>query len=359
MKIVELFRGDVQGADGIEAFVEKNNLRFPVFHDPTGTNADALGMKRMPGVFVLDRDGVVVWEGTLSDSVAPTIEMEIRNALVKSEDNHVVASSTSVAPRPFLGVIVGAADRGGIRIDEVTENAAAAHAGLESGDILLALAGGSTDSIEAIRARLAEYSVGDEVELIWRRGDLVLSAIATLGERPPSTRSSSGRPGRAAHVIEVAEVRRGQTVAEVGFGSGWLCLALSEAVGPDGHVHALEIDQGDVEKLALRKRENMTVRRSSPDDTGLPASTFDTVVMHDVASHVAKKGRPRFYDSIAKALKPEGRVVIFGPHGKARAMLEELDSLGFALEDPSLLELSDDELDPRLNAGIRFYYRPN
>jgi SAM-dependent methyltransferase len=91
---------------------------------------------------------------------------------------------------------------------------------------------------------------------------------------------------------------------------------------------------------------------SAPDDVSLPANSLDTAMLHDVASHVDRAGRPRFYESVARALKPTGRLVIFGPHGKAKAMLDELREYGFTPLD----DLDEADLDQQLQDGIVFRY---
>ena len=87
-------------------------------------------------------------------------------------------------------------------------------------------------------------------------------------------------------------------------------------------------------------------------------ASLDTAMLHDVASHVGRSVRPAFYQTVARALKPSGRLVIFGPHGSARSMLDELREYGFIpIDDDELATLSEDALDRRLDAGIVFRYR--
>ena len=75
----------------------------------------------------------------------------------------------------------------------------------------------------------------------------------------------------------------------------------------------------------------------------------------DVASHIDQSGRASFYESVSRALKPGGRLVIFGPHGGADPMLEELRGFGFfALDDDALGKMSSEERDRRLAEGVVF-----
>jgi len=112
-------------------------------------------------------------------------------------------------------------------------------------------------------------------------------------------------------------------------------------------VYAVEIKESKVRRLRRQPVPNVVPVFSSPDDVSLPANSLDTAMLHDVASHVDRAARPRFYESVARALKPTGRLVIFGPHGKAKAMLDELREYGFI----PLGDLKPGDLDQRLRSS--------
>ena len=163
---------------------------------------------------------------------------------------------------------------------------------------------------------------------------------------------------RARHVIEVLQVKNGNVVADIGCGSGWLSEAIAKVVGPEGKVYAVEIRKSAVEKLRKRDIPHVIPVLSVADDASLPENSLDVAMLHDVASHVTKKARPKFYASVARALKAEGRLVIFGPHGRARRMLDELRGFGFYPENERELDALDEpKLDAKLRSGIRFRYR--
>ncbi|MHC4427160.1 MAG: methyltransferase domain-containing protein [Planctomycetota bacterium] len=87
----------------------------------------------------------------------------------------------------------------------------------------------------------------------------------------------------------------------------------------------------------------------------MPEESLDTAMLHDVASHIDRPARPKFYQSVARALRPGGKLVIFGPHGDARSMLDELRGYGFVpVNEDELTGLSEGDLDRRLNDGIEF-----
>ena len=134
--------------------------------------------------------------------------------------------------------------------------------------------------------------------------------------------------------------------------------AIATALGDGGLVYAVEIKEDIIRNLRRTASPNVLPVFSLRDDVSLPANSLDTAMLHDVASHVDRSARPRFYRTVARALKPSGRLVIFGPHGRARSMLDDLRKYGFIpIDDNELAALSNDALDRRLDAGIVFEYR--
>ena len=238
----------------------------------------------------------------------------------------------------------------------VVQKSAADTAGVRAGDRFLGIAGTATDSYEDIREILGRRRTGDSVQLVFRRQKEVHVAQAILGSRAPAL--STPHDTRLSRVLAVLAPQPGQVFADIGFGRGWLSIALAEAVGQEGLVYAVEIHSPEVEGMQARGIPNIRAVLSKPDDVSLPEQSLDRAVLHDVASHVRDHARPAFYASVGRALKSDGHLTIFGPHGSARAMLDELAGYGFHAEDEEALKgLSNDELDERLAAGIRFYYR--
>ncbi len=254
--------------------------------------------------------------------------------------------------RPFLGVQIGETPEGGVVINSTVPGSAAAEAGLEAGDVIVSIDGEQMSAQDRLTDAILRRRPGDRVELALLREGEPLEMVVALGRW---RRPWSATP---AQVIEVLDVQPGQVIADIGCGSGWLSEAIAEKLGA-GLVYAVEIDEGDIRRLRWGTLPNVVPVLSVPEDVSLPENSLDTAMLHDVASHVSQSVRPRFYASVARALKPEGRLVIFGPHGKARAMLDELRKYGFIpLDDDELAALSPEDLDGRLQDGIAFRHRP-
>ncbi|MCZ6682627.1 MAG: class I SAM-dependent methyltransferase [Planctomycetota bacterium] len=95
-----------------------------------------------------------------------------------------------------------------------------------------------------------------------------------------------------------------------------------------------------------------------PGDASLPSGVVDAAFLHDVANHVDRNARPKLYASIARALKPDGCLVLIDPHGGALRLLEELGAFGFHTEE-DFDGVSGKILDTKLVSGIRLRFRPD
>ncbi len=254
---------------------------------------------------------------------------------------------------PFLGVQMGRAGAEGVLITRIVPGSAAAESGLKAGDAIVRIDNERTDTADRVSEAILRHRPGDRVEVALLRDGKPLEMVVKLGRR-----SESNNGAQAANVLEVLEVRPGQVIADIGCGSGWLSEAIAKTLGDDGFVYAVEIQERQVRRLHRRSIPSVVPVLSLPHDVSLPAGSLDTAMLHDVASHVDQSARPRFYQSVVRALKPDGRLVIFGPHGGARSMLDELRGYGFVPRDDEVLgRLSASDLDERLQNGIVFRYR--
>ena len=252
----------------------------------------------------------------------------------------------------FLGVQLGSPQQGGVAVDRVYPGIAAAKHGLESGDLIVEIDGASTTSLARLQDAIGSHKPGDSVDLDLLRAGERMTLRVQLGHRPDDAEL---RSAEAEDVLEVLQVRPGQTIADLGCGSGWVSEAIAGELAGVGTVYAVEIQEQHIARLYDRSIPGIVPVLSLPDDVSLPESSLDLAVLHDVASHIDGEARPSFYDSVRRALKPGAHLVVFGPHGEAEEMLRVLKRNGFVpLQDDTLRALSSAELDRRLDEGIRF-----
>jgi len=116
-------------------------------------------------------------------------------------------------------------------------------------------------------------------------------------------------PDRALDAIGVST---GQTVADVGAGSGYFSVRLARRVGPSGRVFAVDIQPEMIALIDARiAREHLTNVRTvlgGEDDPHLPDRAVDLVLMVDVYHELQ---RPQaMLQRIRQALSPSGRLVL-------------------------------------------------
>ena len=114
-----------------------------------------------------------------------------------------------------------------------------------------------------------------------------------------------------AAVVRALGLRRGHVVADIGAGPGYFALRVARAVGPGGHVYAVDAEPQVLEILRERVRaaavRNVTPVLGDGDDPLLPSGTCDLVLIVDTYHHF-DDGR-WFLRRAARALKRGGRLV--------------------------------------------------
>ena len=127
-----------------------------------------------------------------------------------------------------------------------------------------------------------------------------------------STEDARDRLGEAEQVMQLAAIKPGMWVADVGAGEGYYTVRLAPAVGRRGRVLAEDIIAETRNRLAQRvereRLDNVAVLLGKPDDPMLPRRSFDRILLvhmyHEVQSPYA------FLWNLREGLKPAGEVVV-------------------------------------------------
>jgi ubiquinone/menaquinone biosynthesis C-methylase UbiE len=123
-------------------------------------------------------------------------------------------------------------------------------------------------------------------------------------------------PGRVAWqkpaaVVRALGLRHGQVVADIGAGPGYFTKRLARAVGPSGHVYAVDAEPAilDVlrERLTAARLTNVTPVLGRGEDPLLPPASCDLALIVDTYHHF--DDGPAFLRRVARALRPGGRLV--------------------------------------------------
>ncbi|ODT00377.1 MAG: ubiquinone biosynthesis methyltransferase UbiE [Erythrobacter sp. SCN 62-14] len=146
--------------------------------------------------------------------------------------------------------------------------------------------------------------------------------------------------GEARIVMDLAKIRPGMTVADIGAGEGYYTVRLAERVGPEGRVLAQDINREALERLGRRvereRLENISIKLGEPADPQLPHDSFDRIFLvhmyHEVADPYA------FLWRMWPALTPGGQIIVVetdrpsGRHGIPHALLFcEFEAIGYEL----------------------------
>jgi ubiquinone/menaquinone biosynthesis C-methylase UbiE len=112
-------------------------------------------------------------------------------------------------------------------------------------------------------------------------------------------------------LVRALRLRPGQTVAEIGSGPGYFTPRLARAVGPSGHVFA--VDPEPLVLDVLRKRvaragvKNVTPVLGRDDDPMIPRGRCEVAVIINAYHHI--HGAPAFLRALAAALPRGARVI--------------------------------------------------
>jgi ubiquinone/menaquinone biosynthesis C-methylase UbiE len=116
---------------------------------------------------------------------------------------------------------------------------------------------------------------------------------------------------KPALVVRTLGLRRGQIVADIGAGPGYFALRLARAVGPSGHVYAVDPEPAVLDVLRDRvttaRARNITPVLGRGDDPLLPAGRCALVLIVNAYHHFANGSV--FLRRAAGALARGGRLV--------------------------------------------------
>lgn len=157
---------------------------------------------------------------------------------------------------------------------------------------------------------------------------VTVPAVEQLGSRPAEEwiKTLDG-PVRVAglkidEVVAALKLQPGQTVADIGAGSGLFEPSLAKAVGPAGRVYAVEVDAAFLPEIRKRAAAaqvtNVETVLGKFADPALPVRSIDLAFFHDVVHHI--EHRAEYLKTLATYIAPTGRIVVIdyegglGPH---------------------------------------------
>jgi ubiquinone/menaquinone biosynthesis C-methylase UbiE len=147
-------------------------------------------------------------------------------------------------------------------------------------------------------------------------------------------------------VVAALGIESGDRVADLGSGSGYFTLHLARAVGPEGKVFAVDVDEEMNEYLRRRLEEqgiaNVEVIEGRFEDPLLPDAGVDLVITVDTYHHL--EDRVDYFRRLQRDLAPGGRVAVLefdgrkgwfvrlsGHYTPREELLREMGEAGYAV----------------------------
>jgi ubiquinone/menaquinone biosynthesis C-methylase UbiE len=113
-------------------------------------------------------------------------------------------------------------------------------------------------------------------------------------------------------VIQALKIQPGEYVADIGAGSGYFTRHIARAVGETGTVFAVDIEEGMIDHLQQRLKEenlaNVQAMKVPAHDPLLIDGSLDLAFICDVYHHL--EDRDVYMRKVRKALKATGRIAI-------------------------------------------------
>lgn len=159
-----------------------------------------------------------------------------------------------------------------------------------------------------------------------------------------SQRNSVDEVGQVMRLMGIAP---GQSVGDIGAGSGYYTVRMAERVGPQGQVYAEDVTPrylaGLETRIAKSALTNVTVVRGGPHDPRLPAGSLDAAVLVHMYHEIAQPFG--LLHNLGPMMKPGGKVGIVDAddvparHGTPPKLLAcELAAAGYRQTGFSVLE---------------------
>jgi ubiquinone/menaquinone biosynthesis C-methylase UbiE len=142
-------------------------------------------------------------------------------------------------------------------------------------------------------------------------GKLFLKVIATIME--------SGFRYRffpAVKILKGADIEQGQTVLEIGCGTGYFTIPASQMIGGNGRLTSIDILQESVDlvhsKVLKAGLTNVIVKKGNAMGTSLDSETFDTVLLFGVIP-APMISMNRLMTELHRILKSGGTLAVWPP----------------------------------------------
>jgi len=115
--------------------------------------------------------------------------------------------------------------------------------------------------------------------------------------------------------IEIADIKKGECLLDIGFGTGWCLERLIPLVGQENITYGLDFSEGmkEVTLQNLRKKgldKSVCLYIANVKDMPFEDNKFDIIFISFVIDLLKEEDIPIALEEIKRVLKPDGRVII-------------------------------------------------
>ena len=134
-----------------------------------------------------------------------------------------------------------------------------------------------------------------------------------MSEAVSYERNSEGQRGVGIELIDLISINiKGATILDLGCGTGYLTKVLSERVGPEGKVVAVDPDEERL-KIAREKYSASNIKYIQADDKTFPPRQYDIIFCNTVINWIHDK--EALYKRVHANLRPGGQFAFSTPDG--------------------------------------------
>ncbi len=119
-------------------------------------------------------------------------------------------------------------------------------------------------------------------------------------------------------IVDVAELKQGESVLDCGCGTGTLAIIAKRHVGPEGRVCGVDLSKDQLKRARSKaQKEGLAIEfhEGSIDELPFSDNSFDAIFSTLMLHHVPGTVKRSAFRQMRRVLKPSGRIVVadFGP----------------------------------------------